>query len=177
VVCDGRLAAEVAMNFLLEKGHKKIAYIGDCSYESRYVGYCETLIQNHIPMDYELIKQTDQTRETAIPAFQSLLEEKKNEEADFTAILCANDITAVSALEILAKEKKKVRDSISIISIDNVEEAQNTKPLLTTVNIPMDEMVHMAILLLRDRISLGHREIMKIEFPCRVVERESVHSL
>ena len=62
VVCDGKKAAELAMKYLFSLGHQRIAYIGDCSFESRYVGYCDMLIRNNIPMDFELIKQATGNR-------------------------------------------------------------------------------------------------------------------
>ncbi len=177
VICDGKKAAEQAMRHLLSCGHKKIAYIGDCSYESRYVGYCNIMIQNNIPINYALIKQTDQTKEAAEIAFYELLENKFSEKNDFTAILCANDSSAIRVLELLHTQKKKIRESISVISIDNVEESQNTHPLLTTIHIPRGEMAHMAVSLLLDRIAREHEETVRIELPCRLVLRDSCYTI
>ncbi len=177
VICDGQKASELAMRHLISCGHKKIAYIGDCSYESRYIGYCNMMIQNHMPMDYSLIKQTDQTKEKAETALYELLEQKASGRSDFTAILCANDSTAIHVLKLLRREKKKVRDSISVISIDNVEESQNTQPLLTTIHIPRSEMAHMAVNLLLDRIAKAHEETVRIEFPCRLILRDSCYTI
>lgn len=73
VVCDGKKAAEMAMKYLFSLGHQRIAYIGDCSFERRYVGYCDMLIRNDLPMDYELIKQTKGDAEMA---FSELLEKR-----------------------------------------------------------------------------------------------------
>lgn len=169
VVCDGAKAAELAMNHLISLGHRNIAYIGDCSYENRYVGYCQSLIEHNIPMNYEWIKQTDQTGESGQKAFYELLTKSEG----FSAVFCANDITAVSVLEVLHKERRKIRDKISVISIDNIEASQNTSPFLTTINIPRKEMAHMAVTLLMDRINKNHSEIVRIEFPCRIINRGS----
>lgn len=169
VVCDGVKAAELAMNHLISLGHRNIAYIGDCSYENRYVGYCQSLIEHNIPMNYEWIKQTDQTGESGQKAFYELLTKSEG----FSAVFCANDITAVSVLEVLHKERRKIRDKISVISIDNIEASQNTSPFLTTINIPRKEMAHMAVTLLMDRINKNHSEIVRIEFPCRIINRNS----
>ena len=171
VVCDGRKAAELAMDYLLSLGHKNIAYIGDCSHESRYIGYCNSLIHNNIPMNYEWIKQTDQTRESAGRAFYELLESTQ----DFSAVFCANDITAVEILKILKEKKRDIKRAISVISIDNIEESENTSPFLTTINIPRKEMAHMAVSLLLDRIAKKHTETVRIEFPCRIVNRSSCY--
>jgi len=176
VVCDGKKAAELAMQHLFSLGHRQIAYIGDCSFESRYIGYCDMLIRSHIPMDYALIKQTNQTKEEAESAFCELLEKKLAGESAFSAVFCANDITAIKVLELLWERKALLKKQpISVISIDDIEEAQNTKPYLTTIHIPRREMAHMAVLLLIDRISKGHVEVLRNEFPCRIVQRTSCY--
>ena len=171
VVCDGKKAAELAMNHLISLGHRNIAYIGDCSSESRYIGYCNSLIHHNIPMNYEWIKQTDQTGASGQTAFYELLEKSE----DFSAVFCANDITAIEVLKIL-KEKNRIRKRpVSVISIDNIEESENTSPFLTTINIPRKEMAHIAVLLLLDRIAKKHTETVRIEFPCRIVNRSSCY--
>lgn len=176
VVCDGKKAAELAMQYLLSLGHQRIAYIGDCSFESRYVGYCDMLIRSNLPMDYRLIKQTDQSRAQAETAFRELLRQRMEGEIDFSAVFCANDNTAVKVLEILRKSKKILhKEQISVISIDDIEEAQSTEPYLTTIHIPRREMAHMAVLLLLDRMAKGHVEIVRNEFPCRITQRSSCY--
>ena len=178
VVCDGKKAAELAVQHLLSLGHKQIAYIGDCSFESRYVGYCDMLIRNNIPIDYNLIKQTNQTSEEAETAFLELLECRLQGITDFSAIFCANDSSAIRVLELLQQKKALIRKHpISVISIDDINEAQNTTPYLTTIHIPRYEMAHMAVYLLLDRIAKGHEEVVRIEFPCRIMLRSSVTAL
>lgn len=172
VVCDGKKAAEMAMKYLFSLGHQRIAYIGDCSFESRYVGYCDTLIRNNIPIDYELIKQATEDEETA---FSELLEKKLTGNTEFTAVFCANDKTAICVLNLLKVKKRQLKHPISVISIDNIEASQNTQPYLTTIQIPRGEMAHMAVALLLDRIARNHKEAVRIEFPCRIVQRDSCY--
>lgn len=173
VICDGKKAAKLAIRHLLSLGHQKIAYIGDCSYESRYVGYCDILFQNNIPLDYELIRQTNQTKKETETAFQKLIENKMTGKTDFSAIFCANDYTAIHVLELLRRLKPDVRNSISVISIDDIEDAQNTTPFLTTIRIPRQEMAHMAVMVLMDRIRKGHTDVLRIEFSGRLINRDS----
>ncbi|MCD8051091.1 MAG: LacI family transcriptional regulator [Clostridiales bacterium] len=169
VVCDGKKAAELAMEHLIGLGHRSIAYIGDCSFESRYVGYCSSLIQHDIPINYGLIKSTDQTFAQGRQAILDLLEG----ENAFSAVFCANDITAVSVLQTLSEQKRRVGRPISVISIDDIEGLWDREPGLTTVHIPRQEMAHMAVQTLLDRIRRGHQETVRIEFPCKIIQRES----
>ena len=170
IVCDGREAAHLAVSYLIEKGHHKIGYIGDCSCESRYVGYTEAMIQHHLPLDYDCIVSTDHSEEAGYQAMHQIRKVR-----DMTAVLCANDISAVGALRALRELRITDRRKISVISIDNIEEAQSTRPMLTSIHIPRHDMAHMALQVLTDRIRRGHTEKMRVEFPCRIAERESVY--
>ena len=62
VVCSGQRAAALAMGHLVELGHRRIAYIGDCSYENRFVGYTEALTGHGLPLIYPLVFNVQQTR-------------------------------------------------------------------------------------------------------------------
>lgn len=170
VICRGDRAAELAIEYLLSLGHRKIAYIGDCSYENRYVGYSECLIKNKIPIDYPLIYDVTQTREAGRRAMENLLQKNTA-----TAVLCANDDLALGALDELKKQKRNRKNPISVISIDDIREAEGAG--LTTIHIPQKDMAHMAVMLLLDRIKKGHREKLCLEMPCNLMERESCYYL
>ena len=164
VVCDGEKAAVAAVEYLISIGHKRIGYVGDCSYESRYVGYCETLMSHRIPLNYMDVIQTRQTEAEGFEAMTKLLRS-----TDVSAVLCANDATAVGALSALKQAKRE----ISVISIDDIAQASKTSPKLTTVRIPIEDMASMAVTVLLDRMNGGHKERIRVEFPCRLVERDS----
>lgn len=165
VVCSGQKAAELATEYLIELGHRKIAYIGDCSYENRFIGYSETLVKHHIPLIYSLVHDVTQTRQEGMTAMEALLH---RDEA--TAVLCANDETALGALAAMKKEYSRELP-VSIISIDDIAAAAPAH--LTTIHIPGQDMAHLAVALLADRIRKGHREFVRMELPCRLVERDT----
>lgn len=166
IVCNGKTAATKAMEYLLSLGHKKIGYIGDCSHESRYIGYCETLIHYNLPLNYDYICSTDQTYDSAFHAM------KKLSTQDITAVFCANDVSALGALKALHNPKK-----LSVISIDNIALSQTSLPLLTTVSIPKEDMGQMAVTILLDRIKHKHTEYLRVEFPCKIIERDSCYPI
>lgn len=168
VVCDGREAAAKAMDYLVGKGYTKIGYIGDCSYEARYVGYCDTLIKNRIPINYSYIFPTEQTEDTGYAAMKKLMEQQ-----DIEAVLCANDITAIGALHAYGELNKNKNKKIDVISIDNIGEAEKVSPLLTTIQVPGKDMGRMAVKILLDRIAKGHSENIRVEFPTKLIRRES----
>ena len=168
VICNGTNAAITAMNYLISLGHKKIAYIGDCSYEARYIGYYQSLISHSLPLDYSNIYPTSQTREEGMKTMELILQRDSLP----TAIFCANDSTALGVFDCLRHRRKKGYVP-SIISIDNIRESEQTKPMLTTIDIPKEEMAHHAVKLLLDRIHNGHNSAARIELPCKLLVRES----
>lgn len=165
VVCSGQKAARLAMEHLLELDHRRIGYIGDCSYENRYVGYTEGLMNRRLPLIYSLICDTPQTRAAGEQAMEALLKQGKA-----TAVLCANDEVALGALQALGRWGRG-RPPVSVISIDDTAQAKRAG--LTTVHIPGRDMAHLAVRLLADRFAGGHREYAYVELPCHLVERES----
>lgn len=168
VICDGLVAAKEAMNYLIKIGHKKIAYVGDCSYETRYLGYHQALINNQIPFNYDYIFPTNQTKEEGYQAMKKILSMKDRP----NAIFCANDITAIGLLN--AYHESLIKNYIpSVISIDNIEEAQTTVPLLTTVDIPKGDMGRLAVTILLHRMERKHTEHIRVSLPCRLIIRES----
>lgn len=168
VICNGATAAEKAVNHLIELGHRSIAYIGDCTYEARYIGYYQTLLHHKLPLSHTNVHPTKQTMEEGYQAMLSIL----RQEDPPSAIFCANDSTALGVLKAL-KEHRKKGYLPSIISIDNIEDAQKTSPMLTTIDIPKKEMSHLALTLLLDRKRKHHTENVRLELPCRLIERES----
>ena len=168
IICNGKTAAITAMEYLLSLGHREIGYIGDCSSESRYIGYCETLINRNIPLNYNYIQSPDQTYDSGYHAMQKLRQQ------NLTAVFCANDISALGALKALSEPSPDTgKKKISVISIDNISMSQTATPLLTTVSIPKEDMGRMAVNILLDRIKHNHNEYLRVEFPCKIIERDS----
>lgn len=168
VVCNGQTAAEKAVEYLISLGHKNIAYIGDCTYEARYIGYYQTLLNHKMPLNHRNVHPTGQTMQEGYQVMRSIIEGEERP----TAIFCANDGTALGVIQAL-KQNKKRGYRPSIISIDNIAASQKTTPMLTTIDIPKKEMSHFALTLLLDRKDKKHEENVRIELPCRLIERES----
>lgn len=168
VVCNGATAAEKAIEYLISLGHTNIAYIGDCNYESRYIGYYQSLMNHKIPLNHNNIYPTGQTTDEGFQVMNEIISSENRP----TAIFCANDCTALGVLKALKGNKKRGYIP-SVISIDNIFEAQNTSPMLTTIDIPKKEMAHLVLSLLIDRKKGLHKENVRMELPCKLVIRES----
>ncbi len=168
VLCDGSKVAALAVEHLISLGHQNIGYIGACQNEARYHGYLDTLRKHNIDIEPDFVFKTNQTEEEGYECMEKLL---KMDELP-TGIYCANDITAVGILKCL-KKHKSLYYTPSIISSDDIELAQTTQPMLTTVHLPKDEMGKMAIYLLLDRLKGGHEGIIRTEVQGKLMIRNS----
>lgn len=172
VLCDGSRIAEMAVMHLAKLGHTKIGYVGDCHNESRFTGYQKTLSQGHLEADIDYIFDTAPNEANGISAFEyfSSLADPP------TGIYCANDILAVGMIKAMGRRRSRGY-SPSVISSDDIDAAQYTKPMLTSVSLPKNEMVRFALMLLLDRIRGGHKIISRLEVQGTLIIRESCRPL
>ncbi|MBQ5431390.1 MAG: LacI family DNA-binding transcriptional regulator [Lachnospiraceae bacterium] len=170
VNCDGEKIASIAVEHLVRLGHRSIGYVGDCHNESRYEGFRNTLFKYNIQPDINYIVEAAHSEAEGFEVMECFL--KRDDRDRPTAIYCANDMLAIGMLKCLNKYKKRYYTP-SIIGSDDIEEAQFTQPMLTTIHIPKDEMSKFALSLLLDRIQGGHSGSVKLEVECRLVDRAS----
>lgn len=168
VLCDGRKIAALAVEYLVKLGHTRIAYVGNCRGESRYKGYQEVLREHAIDFYPEYVLNVEQTEKQGFEAMKKFM---KLEDPP-TAIYCANDITAIGLLRCLNQFNSAVYMP-SIIGSDDIVEAQNTTPMLSTVRLPKENMAKFAVYLLLDRMKAGHDEVVRIELEGKLMSRSS----
>ena len=168
VICDGSKIAQMAVTYLAKLGHTKIGYVGDCHNESRFTGYQTALMNNRLTHDLDHIYDTIPNESNGIAAMEyfSSLDDPP------TGIYCANDILAVGMLKAVNR-RRAGGYAPSVISSDDIEAAQYTRPMLTTISLPKNEMVRFALMLLLDRINGGHKTISRLEVEGTLVIRES----
>jgi len=62
-----------------------------------------------------------------------------------TAIFCANDVMAISAIKAIKETGLSVPDDISVIGFDNTAIGNYIMPALTTVNAPLEHIAEACI--------------------------------
>lgn len=172
VLCDGSKIASDAVSYLARLGHTKIAYVGDCHSEARFTGYQSAMVRGHLSPDIDYIFDTAPNEENGLLAFEHF--SKLSDPP--TGIYCANDILAIGMLKALSRRRQRGYCP-SVISCDDIDEAQYTTPMLTTISLPKNEMVRFALMLLLDRISGGHKIVSRIELEGTLIIRESCRPL
>ncbi len=172
VICDGSKIAYMAANHLIKLGHIKIAYAGGCHNEARYRGFTNALKEHNIELHNDYVISTHSSQTDGYEAIKKIASLSDRP----TAVYCANDVIALGMFDFL-NQYKNLNYMPSIIASDDIEEAQFTKPMLSTVRLPKDEMGKFAIHLLTDRLSGGHSSVARIELEGTLIQRSSTFNV
>lgn len=177
VYTDNRKAAELAVTFLIEKGHRTIGLISGSmemtDSQERLDGYREALTRHGIPYRESLVAFTHPYELNGYGALIDLSE--RNSDLDMTAVFAAGDLLAVGALAAARSIGRRVPDELSVIGFDDIEMAATLDPPLTTIHVPIPELARRATELLSSLIEHEGRP-EHIELPATLVVRESVRS-
>ncbi len=76
--------------------------------ESRYSGYYECLLGHRIPLIYDYVVSTGQTREEGYRAYDRLAEKEDSRRRCF----CANDVTALGFLQAMKDKTGRKRKTL-----------------------------------------------------------------
>ena len=148
VYTDGCQGMHEITRFVLEMGHREIAYIGGPSEAPnsmyRYAGFEQALKNFGLNLDKELIVEGNYKISGGREGVLELLSKGR----DFTAVVCANDLMAIGAMEELKDAGFRIPEDISITGFDDIPMARYVEPKLTTVAQPCYQMGEMATELL-----------------------------
>ncbi len=121
-----------AVRHLLDLGHRRVAFMAHSAvqpiHSMRYRSYSRALREADIELDESLVIEGAASREMAYANAQALLSRSDAP----TAIFCASDIGALSALAAAHTLALKVPDDIAIIGCGNSFESRISSPRLTT---------------------------------------------
>jgi len=152
ISADKLTGATTAMEYLVELGHRRIAYISlgrPLNAELlRLQGYRSVLSKHNIPIDEALIVPGDGGVIGGIKAASQLmaLPEKPS------AIFCFNDMTALGVMNALQKQGFQVPRDCSVVGYDGLEISAYYHPSLTTVRQPIYQLGYRAAEMLLDLI-------------------------
>lgn len=143
IVLNHEKAAHLAIEHLHALGHRKIAVIKGQEFSSDTEIRLNTMLaaarEFGLGIEENRITQLigdDPSPETGYLAMKRLLE--KN--ADFTAVLAFNDISAIGAIRALRENGFEVPRDVSVIGFDDITAAEFHNPALTTIKQPLKKM-------------------------------------
>jgi LacI family transcriptional regulator len=170
-----RESAKIATQYLINKGHKKIAFASGVitdngvTYE-RYLGYKDALEEAGISVNKDYIYSGTVSQEYGK---ELGLEIAKKDDRP-TAIFSTADIIAFGLINGLKKANLRIPDDISVIGFDDTWIARDCDPLLTTIKQDVFKKGEKAVdLILNGNNDENENIVLDIE----LIERESVAEL
>ncbi|MGH4120475.1 LacI family DNA-binding transcriptional regulator [Clostridium sp.] len=161
----------LAVEHLLDLGHKKIAFINGhkealVSYE-RLDGFYLALSRRGIKIEEDLIISGEFSYEGGKSAAEYLIENH----GDITAIYCASDLMALGAIDGFKNRGYDIPNDISIVGFDDINLCNFVTPKLTTIRQDMDKIGKAAGNLILSIIS--EQYLGRIVMEPELIERES----
>jgi LacI family transcriptional regulator len=177
VAADNLQGARMGVDHLLSLGHRRIGMVTGradlVSAQLRERGYREAHAEAGVPISDELLAPGAYDPEQARVAARTLLGLGEPP----TAIFAANDISALSTLEVAAELGVDVPGELSVVGFDNIPESALTHPPLTTVQQPMRQMGHDAIAMLVALIAGEQLEDTHVTLETTLVLRRTTATL
>ena len=152
VISNDALGIKMAVKYLTTLGHKDIAYISGPSLFStgrnRLNGFIEARKEFNINQSNDLIKEGGYSQEKSWQSTKELLYLIPRP----SAIIAANDLMAISALDCISHHKLNVPRDISIIGYDNINMAAHERIQLTTISVKLEIMAKKTVVSLISKI-------------------------
>lgn len=173
---DNKLAAREATEFLINIGHKKIAFMygmpdaNSVITKPREAGFREAMAAANICVNEDWLVDGQLCLRGGRQAARELLSKAELP----TAIFCANDDMALGALHEFKQAGLRIPEDISVVGFDDITFAEISDPPLTTVAQPAQEIGERSMQRLLLAIKGDKASINTEVIPHRLVVRKSV---
>lgn len=172
---DNMAAAQEATDFLISKGHRKIAFISGQSTslltKDRESGYRLAMKKAQMDIEDGWVVEGNLSIEGAGKACRQLL----NHPDRPTAIFCATDEMAFGCMHEISNQGLSIPQDISIMGFDDIRYASVMEPALTTVSQPARQIGERVAIRLLKAIETGAQpNNQPVILPHKLIIRESV---
>ncbi|WP_022776244.1 substrate-binding domain-containing protein [Butyrivibrio sp. AE2015] len=178
IISDSYYGAYILTNYLFDKGHKDIGYVGTVlatpSITDRYLGYTRALMEHGFSVNSDWVLDDRDLGNHVVDMDKNIKLPKKMP----TAFVCNCDLSATRFINYLKEKGYKVPQDISIVGYDDFVYSNSGDDIgLTTYKVDMDEMVRRTLKRIMHTLrGEKYRGGLSIVEGC-LVERESVKRL
>ncbi len=160
------------MRYLIQTGHKRIAFINGLSYDlpnnERLHIYEKELEKAGIVVDQDLVEEGAYSVEAGYFAMLNILDRTEDKP---TAVFAGNDHMAIGAIKALKEKGYKLPEDVAVVGYDDIEFAKYVSPSLTTIRVNQYTMgklaATMVIDLIEGHLNDYHKMTMDYEFILR----------
>jgi DNA-binding LacI/PurR family transcriptional regulator len=176
VEIDDVMGGRMAGQYLLGKGHRRLAFLGDTDLPEysihpvslRLIGFRQSLQEAGIELPDTFVRLAPysqaQTRQVAMELL-SLPQPP-------TAIFVATDFQALGVLKAARQLKIQVPEQLAVIGFDDLDLAEYAE--LTTIHQHLDESGRLAVEILLAQIESPSRPPRHVKLPLTLIERQTV---
>ena len=162
--------------YLIEKGHKKIAFVGFNSFSDqvnmRKCGYIDALKNFNLNPGPNLFYES----ELSVDGGLKIAEVLGKNINDYTAIFSCSDTIAIGIIKYFSKNGIKVPRDVSILGFDDIEWSKIIEPELTTVHQNKKELGYKAVEKIISMIDKNKKQ-RSIILETQIIERDSVRDI
>jgi LacI family transcriptional regulator/LacI family purine nucleotide synthesis repressor len=152
-ISDGFYGTYVLTNYLINKGHTRIAYVGTLfsteSITDRYMGYVKALLEHGIEPNKEYLIQDRDVNSGLRDEYGTLTFPKEMP----TAFVCNCDFIASLVIKALNERGYRVPEDISVVGYDNYLYPGLSEVEITTYEVDIREMAKNAIRVLLKKLA------------------------
>lgn len=152
VLVDNKKAAEDAVRYFIERGHKNIGIIGGpeeiFTAQERMAGYYKALESAGIPVSESLIWHGDYTIQGGVRGLEELVQNNP----EMTAVFVTNYEMTMGAMIGVNELGIRIPEQLSMIGFDNLQFARACNPKLTIVAQPTDGIAKEVAKVMLDRL-------------------------
>ncbi|MBU3011556.1 LacI family transcriptional regulator [Polaribacter vadi] len=131
---DDYNSSHIIVNHLVEQGCQRIAHIGGFKrtriFNNRIRGYIDALKKHNLPLDEELLIESDLTVKDGRKKMEQLLALDNRPDA----VYVAGDYAALGALQVLQEKEVKIPDEIALVGFGDEPFSAMVTPSITSVN-------------------------------------------
>jgi LacI family transcriptional regulator/LacI family repressor for deo operon, udp, cdd, tsx, nupC, and nupG len=173
VEVDNRRGAREAVEYLIQRGHRRIGLITGrvdvSTSRERRLGFDDAMAAHKLPVQAKYIRGGDFKQASG----RALAEELLGLSPAPTAFFVLNNLMTVGALEAIHRRRLKIPGDVAIIGFDDLPWAEALDPPLTVVRQPAYEVGQAAAELLLKRLSDPTRAVMHVRLPSKLIVRSS----
>ncbi|WP_299217991.1 LacI family DNA-binding transcriptional regulator [uncultured Aquimarina sp.] len=178
VMIDDKKASFAAVEFLIKKGKKKIAFIGGIKekkvFQDRYKGFIAALTEYDIPVHKELILHCNSLHREFED--KEILDFFQHLSTTPDAVFACTDNYGLLTMKTLLKTGKKIPEEVAVIGFGDLGLGEVFVPTLTCVSQPSFEMGQKAAELLINQLNepdeMDHKKTI-VRLETQLTERES----
>jgi LacI family transcriptional regulator len=174
IVIDDVEGGNLVAEHLVQKGHERIAFLGEIEPPERYAihpvksrldGFRQGLKRAGVSLPRAYVRSCSYSSEETRRAALDLLTLDKPP----TAIFAASDMQALSVMKVARQLKRKIPDDLAIVGFDDIDVAEHVD--LTTVRQHLDESGRLAAEMLLARAKEPNRPLQHTTLPLELMER------